>query len=72
LEELFKTWKDGNKAWFVLHNGEIAVKNPDVESRNKMIVVATSLESKSAGTRRGILQGDRGCSAKGMVENMVV
>jgi hypothetical protein len=43
---------DGNKAWFLFHNGEIVVKNPDVEIRNKMIAIATSLKAK--------VQGDEG------------
>jgi hypothetical protein len=40
---------DGNKAWFVFHNGEIVVKNPDVAIRNKMIAVAASLGAKVQG-----------------------
>lgn len=41
--------KDGNKAWFLFHNGQIEVKNPDVEIRNKMIAVAASLNAKVQG-----------------------
>lgn len=40
---------DGNKAWFVFHGGEIVVRNPDVEIRNKMIAIAASLRAKVQG-----------------------
>lgn len=41
--------RDGNKAWFLFRNGEIVVKNPDGEIRNKMIAIATSLKAKVQG-----------------------
>lgn len=40
---------NGNYAWFILSNGNIVVKNPDVEIRNKMIEVAAILKGKVQG-----------------------
>jgi hypothetical protein len=40
---------NGNKAWFLFDNGEIEVKNPDTEIRNKMISIAFALNGKVQG-----------------------
>ena len=40
---------DGNHAWFWPDNGNIVVKNPDIEIRNKMIDVARQLKAKVQG-----------------------
>lgn len=39
----------GNHAWFWPDNGNIAVKNPDIEIRNKMIDIAGQLKAKVQG-----------------------
>jgi hypothetical protein len=44
--------KDGvgdNHAWFWPNNGNILVKNPDIEIRNKMIDIAKQLNAKVQG-----------------------
>ena len=43
---------DANHAWFWPHSGNIVVKNPDIEIRNKMIDIARQLNAK--------VQGDEG------------
>jgi hypothetical protein len=40
---------DGNHAWFWPDNGNIVVKNPDIEIRNKMIDIAGQLKAKVQG-----------------------
>jgi predicted extracellular nuclease len=40
---------DGNHAWFSPTNGNIVVKNPDIEIRNKMIDIAGQLKAKVQG-----------------------
>ena len=39
----------GNHAWFWPNHGNIAVKNPDAEIRNKMIDIAEKLKAKVQG-----------------------
>jgi hypothetical protein len=39
----------GNRAWFWLSHGNIDVKNPDPEIRNKMIDIANYLKAKVQG-----------------------
>ncbi len=39
----------GNHAWFWPSNGNIVVKNPDIEIRNKMIDIAGHLNAKVQG-----------------------
>jgi hypothetical protein len=40
---------DGNHAWFYPYNGNIVVKNPDIEIRNKMLDIARQLNAKVQG-----------------------
>jgi hypothetical protein len=40
---------NGNHVWFILSNGNIVVKNPDVEIRNKMIEIAVILKANFQG-----------------------
>jgi hypothetical protein len=39
----------GNHAWFWPDSGNIVVKNPDIEIRNKMIAIARQLKAKVQG-----------------------
>jgi hypothetical protein len=41
--------ESGNKAWFLYHGGEIAVKNPDDEILRKMWSIAQLLSAKVQG-----------------------
>ncbi len=40
---------NGNQAWFDFREGNISVKNPDAEIRNKMIDIAIALKAKVQG-----------------------
>jgi len=44
-----KDGHDGNHAWFWPDSGNIVVKNPDIEIRNKMIDIAGRLRAKVQG-----------------------
>jgi hypothetical protein len=47
-----KSGIDGNYAWFDFRNGNVTVKNPDQEIKDKMIDIAAQLSAK--------VQGDEG------------